>query len=106
MTQVERAEILETLVCEWGQRPVGAPTTADVRPALRGLQREDGALVVEFDPSAAVVVAGFVEAERRCCSTIGWELQTSPDVQLRLTATPAQLDALEQMFTAPAETDA
>ena len=97
---MKRAEILETMVCEWGQRPKGAPTTAEVLPLVRGLQRAGGTLVVEFEPAAATLVSGFVEAERRCCSTIGWELQMTPEVRLRLTATPAQLDALEEMFTA------
>jgi hypothetical protein len=105
MAQMDRAEILETLVCEWGQRPTGAPTTADVLPSVLSLQREAGVLVVDFDPGAATTVKAFVEAEQRCCSTIGWDLRTAPDVQLRLTATPAQLDALAQMFTMPTEDD-
>jgi hypothetical protein len=106
MAHLNRPEILETLVCEWGERPAGAPTTADVLPAVRNLRRNGETLVVELDPTAAEIVTAFVAAERRCCSTIGWDLRTTPNVRLHLTATPAQLDALEQMFTAPAETDA
>ena len=103
---MDRAELLETLVCEWGKRPAGAPTMADVLPFVRGVQRDDGTLVVAFELAAATKVAAFVEAERRCCSTIGWNLHTTPELRLRLTATPAQLDALEQMFTSPVEADA
>jgi hypothetical protein len=73
----------------------------EVLPSVRGMHREAGTLVVDFEPAGAATVAAFVEAERRCCSTIGWDLSISPDVRLRLSATPAQLDALEQMFTAP-----
>ena len=51
-----------------------------------------------FDPSAAEVVRAVVEAERQCCSTIGWQLETDPGLKLRISAKPLQLDALEEMF--------
>ena len=98
---MERAEILEALACEWGQRPAGAPTTANVLPSVRSVTHVGAALVVEFEASAAPTVATFVDAERRCCSTIGWEMTTQPVLRLRLSGTPSQLEALEQMFSQP-----
>jgi hypothetical protein len=96
---MDRPELLETLVCEWEQRPAGAATIADVLPSVWGVHRDGEILVVEFDTSAASTVAAFVDAERRCCSTIRWNLSSQPIVQLRLTGTPNQIEALEQMFS-------
>jgi len=92
------AETLETLACEVGRRPRGAPTVADILPAVTQVWRDDGALVIEFDPVAADTVAGFVEAERHCCSTLAWSLVPEPTPRLRITGTRFQVDALAETF--------
>ena len=93
-------ELLETLVCEVGQRPPGAPTFEDVVPFVKQIQREATTLTIDFDPVAADQVAGLVDAERLCCSTIGWQLDTAPELRLQISALSLQIDALEQVFTA------
>jgi hypothetical protein len=90
-------ELRDTLACEIGLRPAGAPTFGDVADAVRGVCREKGVLVVDFDPAASAAVTALVEAERRCCAGIGWDLSGSPP-RLRITATPNQLDALVVLF--------
>jgi hypothetical protein len=101
MTEQLQPEILETLVCEHGRRPRGAPTIGDLLPAVRSVQRDGSRLLVTFDRTVADLVAAVADAERQCCSTITWELQTDQAVQLRIGATPAQLDALEAIFSPP-----
>ena len=100
MNERVQPETLDTLVCELGRRPKGAPTIAEVAPSVRALRRQGNTLIVDFDPAATDVVAAVVDAERQCCSTIGWHLETDQRVQLRIDATPMQLDVLEAMFSA------
>jgi hypothetical protein len=90
---------LDTLSCEIAKRPTGAPSLEDIAPAIRAHRREGDALVVEFDGAAADTVAEVVAAERLCCAEIGWDLQRDPALQLRIRATPAQLDIFEQFLT-------
>jgi hypothetical protein len=91
-------EQLETLACDFDRRPKGAPGFLDVAPSIRSLRRENGALVIGFDQAAAGSVAALVDAERRCCAGIGWELNVEPAPRLRITAAPAQLDLIEQVL--------
>ena len=91
----ERAEDLQVLVCEYEKRPKDAPSFFDLEGAVRAVRREGSALVIDFDPAEAERVAALVEAERQCCATIGWELQRSPGLRLRISASPAQLDVFE-----------
>ena len=91
-------EILDTLVCEPASRPQGAPTIGDILPAVRSAQRDERQLTVTFDRSAIDLVGAVVEAERRCCSTITWELETAEEPVLRIKAVPGQLDVLEAIF--------
>ena len=91
----ERADELEVLACEYEKRPKDAPSFFDLEGAVRAVRREDGALVIDFDPAEAERVAALVDAERQCCATIGWELQRSPLLRLRISASPAQLDVFE-----------
>jgi hypothetical protein len=97
-------EVVDTLACELGRRPEGAPTIGDVLGAVRSVRRDAASLMVVFDPAAADVVAAVVDAERRCCSTLGWHLATDRGVRLRIDARPLQLDALEAMFSTPPST--
>lgn len=94
-------EVLDVLACDYQARPRGAASVFDVAPAVREMRREGNALVIRFVPEAAPAVAEFVAAERRCCREIGWELSEAPAPVLRLSATPAQLDVLQQLFTRP-----
>jgi hypothetical protein len=93
-------EVVDTLVCELGKRPRGAPTIAAIVGSVTSLHREAASVVVEFDPTAADAVRAVVDAERQCCSTLGWHLETEHGVRLRIDARPLQLDALEAMFSA------
>lgn len=92
-------DVLDALVCEIGRRPKGAPTIADVTGSVRSVRRDADTLIVTFEPAAADVVAAVAAAERHCCSTIGWHVETDSAVRLRITARPLQLDALAEMFS-------
>jgi hypothetical protein len=101
MTEPLRSQILETLVCELGRRPAGAPTIGEILPAVRSVGRDAERLIVTFDRTATDLVSAVADAERQCCSTISWELATDGTdrtTQLRIGATPAQLDAFESIF--------
>ena len=100
MSEPHTPEVVETLMCEVGQRPKGAPTIDQIVGSVMALTRGADSLVVAFDPAAADVVQAVVEAERQCCSTLGWQLETEHGLQLRITAKPLQLDALAEIFGA------
>lgn len=100
MSDLPSSEALETLVCDLGRRPTGTPTIGDVLPRVTAVRREADSLVVTFDAGASDLASAVVDAERQCCSTIGWELEASSAVELRLSGTPAQVDALAEMFSA------
>jgi hypothetical protein len=111
--QPEEAALLaqgarETLACEIGARPVGAPPFHSLASAARRVWRDGGSLLVDYDPAAVEQVTAVVEAERRCCSTIGWHLEESTDnarastLRLRIEGSTAQLDVLEELLSTPA----
>ena len=89
----------DVLACEYEKRPQGAPSFFDLQTAIRGVQREDGVLVVEFDPASAGAVEELATAERLCCPTIGFDVTHAPAPTLRITAPPAQLAIFEQFLT-------
>ena len=93
-------EILDVLVCEIGARPRGAPTFDDVAPHMRSLHRDAAAITLEFDDAARENVERLAAAERLCCPGIEWLVESDP-VRLRIGASPAQLDTLEQMLRQP-----
>jgi hypothetical protein len=99
MSDLPSPDTLETLVCELGRRPKGAPTIGDIVTCVTAEHRQADDLVITFDPSAADLVSAVVDAERQCCATIGWELETTTAVHLRLSGTASQLDALAEMFS-------
>ena len=94
-TPADRAETLDVLACDYEKRPRGAPSFFDLEGVIRDLRREDGSLVIDFDPAAGEAVTALVEAERQCCASIGWDLQRGAGLQLRITAAPEQLDVFE-----------
>ena len=99
MPEQLQPEILDTLVCEPASRPKGAPTIGEIGPAVRSARRDERQLTVTFDRSAADLVSAVIEAERLCCPTITWQLETADDPVLRILATPGQLDVLEAIFS-------
>ena len=88
----------DVLVCEFAQRPRGAPSIFDVAPAIRQVTAERESLIVEFDPATAGTVQAYVAAERLCCPTIGWEIEEEAALRLRISATPGRLQTLQEMF--------
>jgi hypothetical protein len=98
MSEQLTPDIIDTLVCELGRRPKDAPTIGQIIGAVTGLQRETDSLTVTFDPRTAEMVSAVVRAERQCCPTIGWSLETEPELRLQITGSPLQLDTLEAMF--------
>ena len=98
--------LIEALSCEIGVRPVAAPHLGDVTPALRGVRREPGTLLVDFDASIADTLTAVVEAERLCCAELGWFVERPSSaaegdlkfVRLRVEGTQEQLDALLAAF--------
>jgi len=92
-------EVLAVLSCEIGSRPREAPTLVELLPVLGEIRREDGSLVIEFDAAEHSLIEAFVAAERQCCPAIGWDVQSTPEPVLRVSATPAQMDVLTAMFS-------
>src|SRR5688572_30494039 len=95
MTGDSLDEELDILACEYEKRPRNAPSFDDLQDAVRNVRREDGVLVIEYDPARAAAVEELVAAERLCCATIGFELTDAPVFALRIQARPAQLDVFE-----------
>ena len=90
----------DVLVCEFDRRPRGAASLFDVGASIRQVNREPGALVIEFDPKAGTTVLQCTEAERLCCPTISWDIEDGPPLNLRIRTTPGRLQTLEEMFRA------
>jgi hypothetical protein len=98
MSDLSDGRVLETLACDIGLRPRGAPGFHDVAEAVRTVRRNDDELVVEYEPAAAGQLAELVAAERLCCASIDWRLEGAT---LRVRATPAQLDAVAEVVRSP-----
>ena len=97
MNDFESDELV-VLGCELGVRPAGAPGLDKVLAFVTSIRPETGALVIEFDRPGQTTVEAFVAAERLCCSDIGWEIQDSGRLALRITAEQAQLAVLAGAF--------
>lgn len=96
----ELDDALNVLACEYDKRPKGAPSFFDLQQSIQTVRREGESLRVDFDPAASAAVEQLIEAERLCCTDIGWDLQQSPALTLTIRATPAQLAIFEQFLTA------
>lgn len=101
ITQPAPDDVLATLACEVNVRSEEAPHFQHVEHAVRGTRREEGALLVEYAAEVAPTLERVVEAEKLCCAEIGWSLEppSGDHVCLRITATPEQLDTLEELFS-------
>jgi hypothetical protein len=81
------SELLEALSCEPGARPEGAPSADMLQPYVLGVSQDDTAVVLEFAPAVRDLVEAFAEAERICCSVIGWAVEAEGErLRLRITA--------------------
>lgn len=98
----DTARMDDALACEWQKRPPGAPTFDDLAASVRAVRRDGATLVVAYDPGARALLERVVEAERLCCPGIGWEIAAEDGLSLRITATPGQIDLLDQLVRAPA----
>ncbi len=99
MTRQHYAEIIEVLDCEISARPAAGPGIDALLPHLQATRRTVGELTASFAPEALKSLEAFVEAERVCCAGIGWEIVRSPGLQLRISASPAQLDAIQSLWS-------
>jgi hypothetical protein len=98
MSTERRDEIIEILDCDLGVRPKAAPGIDALLPHVRAASRTPAALLVEFDDQAASTLEAFVEAERLCCAGIGWEIDRTSGLRLRISATDGQLTAIESLW--------
>jgi hypothetical protein len=98
MANEPQTEIIQILDCDLGARPQGAPGIDALLPYVRGARRMSGTVLVEFDESAAQILEAFAEAERLCCAGIGWEIDRTAGLRLRISATDAQLTAIESLW--------
>jgi hypothetical protein len=94
-----RGEIIEVLDCDFDARPKAAPGIDALLPHVRDAARERGAVIIEFDPGMDETLEAFVEAERLCCTGIGWEIERTGGLRLRISATDAQIAAIESLWT-------
>ena len=62
------------------------------------VERQSDAITVRFAPAALATLQAFVNAEKQCCTDIGWTVSEAPDLALRIEARPAQLDAFVTMI--------
>jgi len=95
-----RDEIIEVLDCDLDVRPKAAPGIDRLLPQVRSVSRATGMLLVDFDARVAETLEAFVEAERLCCASIGWEIERSRGLRLRITASEQQLAAIESLWKA------
>lgn len=93
----ERHGVLAVLACDLGKRPRGAPGFVDLAPALKGVRREGGGLVAEYEQSATTTLAEVAAAERLCCAGIDWQVDGA---RLTVRETAKQLAALETILRA------
>lgn len=85
---------LETLACDIGLRPAGAPQLSDLADSVRAIHRDGDHVIVDYAPEVVPELVAMAAAERLCCAGIGWETEGAT---LRIRANPAQLDVLEQL---------
>ncbi|RIK44984.1 MAG: hypothetical protein DCC57_16985, partial [Chloroflexi bacterium] len=88
----------DVLVCEYEQRPRGAPSFIDLQHAIRDVGRDDNALRVVFDPQQRGSVEQLAAAEQLCCPTMRFELSPPPEAILSIHGRPGQLATLQQML--------
>jgi hypothetical protein len=98
MANEPQTEIIQILDCDLGARPRAAPGIDTLLPYVRRATRMSDAILVEFEENAAQILEAFAEAERLCCAGIGWEIDRTASLRLRISATDAQLTAIESLW--------
>jgi hypothetical protein len=88
---------IELLACDIANRPE-APGSDELRPHVIAVVRESESIVIKYRTEAMPLFAKFAAAERVCCSGLRWDLEDEGGPQLRISASPAQLDALGPLF--------
>lgn len=91
-------DVLIVLGCDKHARPHDAPYPDVMAQYVRRVTREQGAIIAEFRSEAADVLRAFVDAERRCCGEIGWDVEEGDRLRLMITSTEERLDALGALF--------
>jgi hypothetical protein len=86
-------DLIEVLACEIDERPT-APGPQELSRFIRSASIGPEALVLGLDEAGKDVADAFVAAEQVCCADIGWSLESSPALSLRITATAPQLKVL------------
>jgi len=94
----ETDELLQVLACELDLRPASAPTAADISKFVTAVTRDKGTLVLHIAEAGGEIVQAFAEAERLCCTDIGWSVTDEPALRLVITASETQVDALAGMI--------
>ncbi|MEO6397021.1 MAG: hypothetical protein ABIP13_00995 [Tepidiformaceae bacterium] len=89
-------DTLELLACDVDSRPA-APLTDELLPFLTSVSRTTETIVVTYDRAAADLFAAFAAAESVCCASLGWSVDETAST-LTVTASPTQLDALQEVF--------
>ena len=90
------ADILDALACTIDKRPAGAPGIFELEPFVTQVRREADSLIVGYTAQGSGTIEAFVAAERLCCNSIEWNLNTAGT--LRIAATPEQTDVLAEVF--------
>jgi hypothetical protein len=90
-------DVLQVIGCEIDKRPA-APGIDDLSTLVARVTRSSRELTVEFPAQARETVEAFADAERHCCSNIGWSVDVGSLVTLRIAADELALDAISQMF--------
>jgi hypothetical protein len=98
MANERRNEIIEVLDCDLGVRPKVAPGIDALLPYVLGASRMSDVVLIEFDDRAAQILEAFVEAERLCCAGIGWEIDRTSGLLLRISGTDVQLTTIESLW--------
>jgi hypothetical protein len=91
------SELIDLVACDIGARPADAPAYDVLAPHVLAVDRTAATLKITFAAEATDDVEAFAAAERICCPTLGFDVQRDP-VALTITASPMQLDAMQQLF--------
>ena len=93
MTRFRDEDLLQVLACDPEQRPPAPGADALARFVTAAWASPD-TLVLAIDEAGRDVAEAFVAAEQVCCAGIGWQLESAPQLRLRITASGPQLKVL------------
>jgi len=90
-------DLLDVVGCDIQARP-DAPGLDELAANAGAATRTTDALTIAFPAEHRGTVEAFAAAERVCCSGIGWAVEGTGVVVLRITANETALDALEAII--------